>query len=155
MKENITLTLKTDAVSKDSKKDGTKLVGKFGPYWLIKAETVEEGWVSWFGKTASDLKAGATITGNLETKTENGFTNKNFTFPKKTDGVNPEEFRRLTNRVTTLELAQDRIKAEIKSDLMLEFKGKVQTTADFENYSKPHPMAQVDEIPLDVYEGDF
>jgi len=38
------LTLKAAPISKNTKKDGTPLVGKFGPYFIIRAETVEEGY---------------------------------------------------------------------------------------------------------------
>ena len=129
------LTIKT-ITSTDKKKDGSDLIGKFGKYFLVRADTEEEGTVTWFSKTAHTHKAGDKITGNLEVTTSEKdgktYTNKNFTFPKKNEGVDHEEFRKLTNRVTTLELSLERRIAEMKSELMLELKGKVQTTADYE-----------------------
>lgn len=169
------LTIKT-ITSTNTKRDGTPLSGKFGPYYIVRADTEEQGTVTWFSKTAHTHKPGDKINGTLEVTTSEKdgktYTNKNFSFPKKGDGVDPEEFRKLTNRMTTMELSIDRKFAEMKSELMLELKGKVQTTADFAKYQEPHPMlgnpektyqgtinANVndpvgDGIPLDAYKDD-
>ena len=124
------LTIKT-ITSTDKKKDGSELIGKFGKYFLVRADTSEEGWVSWFSKTAHTHKPGDKITGTLEVKEANGFTNKNFTFPKKSDGVDPEAFIKLSNRVTGLEMSFERKFAELKHDLVLQTTGKFQTDTDF------------------------
>lgn len=157
----IELTIKT-ITSTDKKKDGSDLVGKFGKYFLVRADTEEEGAVTWFSKTAHTHKPGDKINGTLEVKTSevNGksYTNKNFTFPKKNEGVDPEAFIKLSNRVMTLELSFERkfeeLKAKIKSDVVMDVSGKVQTDADAMIYNAPHPM--IDEgIPLDAYKDEI
>lgn len=177
MKENITLTLKANATSIDSKKDGTKLINQYGKaYWLCKAETVEEGFVTWFGNKASELKAGEKITGNLETKvTEKDgktYTNKNFTFPKKNEGIDPEAFIKLSNRVTTLEMSESRRDKEfkeflvkLKNDIVLEQTGKVNLRNDLEKSDANMEIVkkqlgisdepEIDSVPLDVYKDEI
>lgn len=145
-----TLTIKS-VTSNDKKKDGTPFTGKFGPYWVIRADTLEEGYVSWFAKTASDLKMGDKIEGTLEitTSEKDGktYTNKNFKFPKQ-DDVMLQRIAKLESRVMKLELGMERmIKEEVlkaKSDLCLELTGKVQTTSDFNKMSEPHPLYKND-----------
>lgn len=150
--ETKTLTIKS-ITSTNTKKDGTPLVGKFGPYFLVRADTQEEGNVTWFSKTAHTQKAGDQITGTVEVTTSEKdgktYTNKNFSFPKKTDGVDLERFAKLESRVMRLELAEDRIKAEIKSALMLELGGKFQTTEDYEKFTEPHTLTKA----ADPFEG--
>ena len=144
------LTVKS-VVSSNTKKDGTPLVGKFGPYWIIRIDTEEEGTVSMFGKQASVLKAGDKITGIVEVKEANGFKNKNFTPAKPTDELQ-DRVLKLEKRVTTLELSFERKFAEFKHEFVLENTGKVQTKADYETYSKPHPM--VKDEPMFDEEGN-
>lgn len=140
------LTVKS-VTSTDKKKDGTELIGKFGKYFIIRIDTEEEGVVSMFGKQASTLKAGDKISGTVEVKESNGFKNKNFSPLKKED----ERIAKLEARVMRLELSFERkfeeLTAKIKSDVSMDINGKVQTDADFENYSKPHPMIK------DEFEG--
>lgn len=155
MKENITLTIKS-ITSTDKKKDGSDLIGKFGKYFIVKADTEEESYVTWFSKTAHTHKPGDKITGTLEIKTSEKdgktYTNKNFSFPKKTDGIDPEAFLSLSKRVTTLELSFERKFEELKADLVFQLTGKFRLDKDVEN-QKPHPMAQPepDSIPLSAY----
>lgn len=161
-----TLTIKT-ITSTNTKKDGTPLVGKFGPYFLVRADTEEQGNVTWFSKTAHTHKLGDKITGTLEVTTSEKdgktYTNKNFTFPKKNEGVDHEEFRKLTNRVTTLELSFERkfeeLKAQIKSDISFDTNGTFQTTEDYKKFTEPHPLTkssepEIDGIPLDAYKEE-
>lgn len=137
-----------------TKKDGTPLTGKFGPYVLVKITTAEEGVVTMFSKKASELKAGDKIMGTLEVKEANGFTNKNFTPAKPNQGVDPEAFLSLSKRVTTLELSFERKFEELKADLVFQLTGKFRLDKDVEN-QKPHPMAQpeveINGVSLDFY----
>ena len=121
--------------SNNKKKDGTPLVGKFGPYWIIRIDTEEEGTVSMFGKQASTLKAGDKITGTVEVKEANGFTNKNFTPAKPTDELQ-DRVLKLEKRVTSLEMSFERKFAEFKHDLVLQMTGKVQTDSDHQEMKK-------------------
>lgn len=165
-----TLTIKT-ITSTNTKKDGSPLIGKFGPYYLVRADTEEQGNVTWFSKTAHTHKTGDKITGNLETtvteKDGKQYTNKNFSFPKKTDGVDPEAFIKLSNRVTTLELSFERkfeeLKAKIKADVVLDTTGKIQTDADYQEMLKSDKAREkhlgiaepeINGIPLDAYQDD-
>ncbi len=160
------LTIKT-ITSTNTKKDGTPLVGKFGAYYLVKADTVEEGNVTWFSKTAHTHKPGDKINGTLEVTTSEKdgktYTNKNFSFPKKDESVDHDEFRKLTNRVTTLELSFDRrmeeFMAKLKADIVLEKTGTfhLEKNGDYDKFTKGHPLQEpeIDGIPLSSYEGDF
>lgn len=157
-----TLTVKS-VTSVDKKKDGTPLVGKFGPYWMIRIDTLEEGVVSMFGKTASDLKMGDKIQGTVEVTTSEKdgktYTNKNFKFPNK-DDAQSERIAKLESRVMKLELAESRmyedIYSKVKSDLVLELTGKFNTTADYKKITAPHPQfADVPEpIPAEAYNNE-
>lgn len=141
------LTLKGNPISSNTKKDGTPLIGKFGPYYIIKFETVEEGWVSMFGKKPSELKAGDKITGTLDVKESNGFTNKNFTPAKKEDEL-IDRIAKLEGRVMRLELSFERkfeeLAIKVKGDVVLETTGKFLTDKDYAEFSKPHPLLSED-----------
>jgi len=146
MNELKTLTIKS-VTSTDKKKDGTPLTGKYGPYWMVRMDTMEEGWVSMFAKGPSELKAGDKIEGTLEVTTSdvNGktYTNKNFKFPKQDDVV-MNRLMKLEGRVTTIDLSVERrvneLFAELKADLVLQLTGKFQTDKDYKKSQAPHPL---------------
>lgn len=75
----------------------------------------------------------------------------NFEMPKEVD-VATERISKLEARVTTIDLSLERrvreLFAELKSDLVLELTGKFQTTKDFNEMQKPHPILQSSN-PLD------
>ena len=150
MKE-VTLTIKT-ITSTNQKKDGTPLVGKFGPYFLCRADTEEEGWVSWFGKTTHTNQIGDKITGTLEVTESNGFKNKNFKFADSTK-ISLERFQKLEARVMTLELSLERKFAELKSDLVLETTGTFNTTKDINTFNESANAYRKEHIDNDPFEG--
>lgn len=128
------LTVKS-VISTDKKKTGEPLVGKFGPYWLIRIDTVEEGYISMFAKESSNLKAGDKITGIVTETESNGYKNKNFAFPKAED-ISNERIDKLEKRILTLEQRLGTAVAEIKSNVVLDMTGKFQTDSDFAQSNK-------------------
>lgn len=139
----------------DKDKQGNPLKSKDGkPYAKISIKTEENGdkWIGGFQNARNkDWKEGDVV----EVKIIQNGEYLNFETPKDTD-LATERVAKLEARVMRLELSEERIMAQIKSDLMLELKGKVQTDADYQEYSKPHPMssnpldgiAPDDEIPF-------
>lgn len=139
----------------DKDKQGNPLKSKDGkPYAKISIKTEENGdkWIGGFQNARNkDWKEGDVV----EVKIIQNGEYLNFETPKDTD-LATERVAKLEARVMRLELSEERIMAQIKSDLMLELKGKVQTDADYQEYSKPHTMssnpldgiAPDDEIPF-------
>jgi len=165
----IELTIKS-VTSKDKKSDGTPLTGKFGAYWIIRADTEEEGYVTWFAKKACELKAGDKISGTLEVKTteKDGkqYVNKNFSFPKQGGEVSADAFRLLSNRVTTLEMSEARRMEEFqkqfvqfKNDMTIDLLGTVNSSSELKRAEANTKqvmdnMGIVDDMPDSVYSND-
>lgn len=123
----------------DKDKQGNLLKSKDGkPYAKISIKTEENGdrWIGGFQNARNkDWKEGDVV----EVKIIQNGEYLNFETPKDID-LTTERIAKLEARVMRLELSEERIMAQIKSDLMLELKGKVQTDTDYQEYSKPHPM---------------
>ena len=124
-------------------KAGNPLKSKDGkPYTKVSIKTKETGdkYVGGFGNKANE---GWKIGDVVDIIVEQNGDFLNFKLPNKDDAQN-ERIAKLESRVMKLELAESRmmekITAEVKSALMLEFGGKFQTTADFKKQQEPHPL---------------
>lgn len=72
--------------AKNTKSDGTPLVGKFGPYWMVGIQTTEEeGWRNGFinGSEKPEDWTGKEVALELFDTEKDGKIYKNFRLPKK------------------------------------------------------------------------
>lgn len=135
----------------DKDKQGNPFKSKKGfPYTKLSFKCKEYGdkYVGGFGnKDNEGWKVGDTV----EVIVKQNGEYLNFDMPKVED-VQTERIAKLEARVTTLDLSLERrvreLFAELKSDLVLELTGKFQTTKDFNEMQKPHPILQSSN-PLD------
>ena len=119
-------------------KDGNPLVSQFGPYYKIGLQTAEypTKYINGLNKTQLSWQVGDEVEIDLIEKGEY----LNFKLPKKED-VAVSKVEELEKRVIKLEELLKTGLAQLKSDICLELTGRVQTTKDYENYSKPHPAS--------------
>lgn len=132
----------TKVFQSNKDKNGEPLVGQFGPYYKIGLQTAEypTKYINGFNKTELPWKAGDEVEIDLIEKGEY----LNFKLPKKED-LAVAGIEELTKRVKKLEDTLNLKLAELKSDICLELTGRVQTTKDYEEFSKPHPLADTGE----------
>ena len=127
----------------DKDKQGNPLKSKDGkPYGKISIKTEENGekWIGGFQNARNkDWKEGDTV----EIKIVQNGEYLNFETPKDTD-VATERIAKLEGRVMKLELSQERLMAQIKSDILFEMTGKIATTKDYEKFTSPHPLQDLD-----------
>lgn len=136
-----------------------EIQGQKGMFKVFSIKAGGEWYSGYFNEVTSKWTVGQEVEVTVTSKEKDGKTYKNFVLPKSVD-LATDRIAKAEGRIMTLELSFERkfeeLKAKIKSDLMLELGGKVQTDADFEQYSKPHPMssnpldgiAPDDEIPF-------
>ncbi len=93
----------TNVSSKDTKNDGTPLVGKYGPYVLVGIQTQEHGdmWINGFAKVKPEWK-GQTMELDIFEEEYNGKFSLKFKVPKKFF-VSEDMWKLLCDRVLKLE----------------------------------------------------
>ncbi len=89
----------------DTKKDGTKLVGKFGPYWRVSIQAAEfEGWASGFvsGEAKPEDWTGKEVPLELTDEEYQGKMQKKFKIPKQSSQELAEMDGKLEKILNTL-----------------------------------------------------
>lgn len=116
----ITNTHVTKWTATDTKKDGTKLVGKFGPYWRVSIQAVEfEGWASGFVSGAERPEDWTNKEVNLELSDEEyqGKMQKKFKIPKQSSQEMAEldsKIEKILNNTTAI-----RLRVEVLAEFVL------------------------------------
>lgn len=138
----------TKVFQSNKDKEGNPLTGQFGPYYKIGLQTAEypTKYINGFNKTELPWKAGDEVEIDIIEKGEY----LNFKLPKK-DDLAVAGVKELEARVKKLEDLLKTGLAQIKSDILFEMTGKIATTKDYAEFTKPHPLTdtgEVDEIPF-------
>lgn len=101
----------TKVSATDSKKDGSKLINKFGKtYWRVGIQTTEHPneWINGFMNAKPEWKEGDTVELEVTESMYNDKLQKSFAIPKKEDQM-VEGIEMIQNRIVGINLKLDKI----------------------------------------------